>query len=66
MTNINNLIGCAHSINVQALQLMQKSAELVDSACILQYEAAEIDQRMPHGLEATMDIRNDNELLGKT
>ncbi|EGI59418.1 hypothetical protein G5I_12427 [Acromyrmex echinatior] len=32
---------------------------------ILQQEAAKTDQRMSDGLEVTMNIRNDNELMGK-
>ena len=47
-------------------QLVQKFNDLIENACNLQQEAAETDQCVPDGLEATMDIRNDNELIGKT
>ena len=53
MANINNF-DCAHYINVQALQLMQKSNDLKENAWSLQQEAAETDQRMPDGLEAAI------------
>jgi len=39
MININNFIGFAHYINVQALQLVQKSIDLIENACGLQREA---------------------------
>jgi len=60
MADINISIGCAHYINVQAacaLQQVQKSSELIDSACNLQQEICCRNQSAyAHGLEAAMDV----------
>ena len=67
MADINISIGCAHYINVQAacaLQQVQKSSELIDSACNLQQEAVEINQPMP--MDWKLRWTFDNELMEKT